>query len=179
MKMPPHSVSSAPYCAWLNRLLFPSWTQRKRLLRKEAWIFVVACWILLGFAWIWPDDFQNESVAFVLGATIAFMTRTFVFHFGLILLVIMLVSAYMRSWRLLAAVIPPALFTLGPTVWEFRPRADRTITEDAIMVMSVNLLALNKVSSATYRRNPQRPIYQVPSSPSSDSGCYRHLTSIV
>ncbi len=118
MTSPQTPSSSPPYVSWLRSLFFPSWSQRKRLLRMEAWIVVLVCWILLLFAWVWPEDFRQNAVTFVLGTTVAFMVRTFTFHLGLLLLLIVIVCACTRYWRLLAAAIPPALFTLGPAVWE-------------------------------------------------------------
>ncbi len=140
---PPTPPSSTPSVSWLGRWLFPSWSQRKRLLRMEAWIVVVTCWILLLFAWLWPEDFRQNAVAFVLGATVAFMVRTFTFHLGLLLLLIVIVCACTRYRRLLAAAVLPALFALGPAIWEFRPRADREVIGETVTVMSVNLLAIN------------------------------------
>lgn len=102
--------------SWLRRWLWPSWSQRKRMLRAEAWAFLVVCHAVIGFAYLWPSDFRNISSWHVAGAWAAFMVRTFLFHLGLVLVVIAAVAAWARSWCLCGASLPVALVTVGPVL---------------------------------------------------------------
>src|SRR4051794_24481702 len=90
--------------AW-RRFLLPDWQSRKRLLRIEAWVVVIAPYGLLPLAFLWPQDFRNESPAYVLVAWLAFLVRVLQFHLGLLLLVIALVAAFGRGRRLFLAAV--------------------------------------------------------------------------
>src|SRR6266516_4777318 len=89
-----------------KRLLWPSWPQRKRILRVEAWIVVLGSYALLALAYLWPQDYRNESPAFVVVAWLAFLVRVLQFHLGLMLAAIALIAAFVRGRRLLLAAVP-------------------------------------------------------------------------
>lgn len=141
-----------PSC--LRRFLLPSWTHRKRMLRREAWVLVIGLYVALAFAYLWPHDFRNTSQGYVAVSLIVFMARVFMFHLGLLLAVVAVVSLRTRQWRLLAAAAPLILVTLGPAVWSFRPKGRPSASGEAITVTSVNLLMVNR--DATGARRPSR-----------------------
>jgi len=114
------------------------------MLAVEAWVFVGASYALIAFAYLWPPDFRNESPSYVGVAWTAFLVRTFIFHFGLVLVLIAAVAACVRYWRLLGAAMPLVLVTIGPTCWQFRPRSRPAVVDETVTVMSVNLLMINE-----------------------------------
>lgn len=116
------------------------------MMRVEAWSLVIASYALLAVAYLWPQDYRNESPAYVLVAWVAFLVRVLQFHLGLLLLVVALVAAFGRGRRLFLAAAPPVLFTLGPALWGFFPRASPAAAPGSAMlrVMSCNLLMINK-----------------------------------
>ncbi len=117
--------------------------ERRRLLRIEAWVFVIAAYALLLFSYLFPQDFCNTSSLYVWIAWAAFMIRTFAFHFGFVLLVIGAVAAWKRMHRLAAAVVPILLVCVGAEVWSMRPRFQDKALSPTLRVMSVNLLFMN------------------------------------
>src|SRR6266516_115569 len=133
-----------------KRLLWPSWPQRKRILRVEAWIVVLGSYALLALAYLWPQDYRNESPAFVVVAWLAFLVRVLQFHLGLMLAAIALIAAFVRGRRLLLAAVPLVLLLLGPALWSYlnspagAGRSPAGSTTPALRVMSVNLLMVNR-----------------------------------
>jgi endonuclease/exonuclease/phosphatase (EEP) superfamily protein YafD len=130
--------------SFFRRLVLPSWSHRKRMLHREAWILVIGSYVALAFAYLWPQDFRNTSQLYVAVSWTAFMVRVFVFHLGLLLVIVAAVSLRTRQWRLLAAAIPLVSWTLGPTIWSYRPRTRPAIEGEVVTVISVNLLMVNK-----------------------------------
>ncbi len=128
----------------VRRFLLPSWQQRKRALRREAWVLAIASYVALVFAYLWPQDLRNTSQTYVAVSLAAFMVRVFVFHLGLLLAVVAVVSLRTRQWRLLVVTIPLVLWTLGPAAWSYRPRTPSSVSGEAVVVASVNLLMVNK-----------------------------------
>src|SRR4051812_26896513 len=112
-------MDATPTLPRWKRLLLPSWTQRKRMLRVEAWGVVLAAYALLALAYAWPQNYRNELPAFVIAAWAAFMVRELQFHLGLFVAVIALVAAFVRGRRLFLAAVPLVLFTLGPPFWSY------------------------------------------------------------
>ena len=115
------------------------------MLRAEAWLVVLAAYPVLAFAYLWPQEWRDESTAVVLTGWAAFLVRTLQFHLGLLVGVIALVAAFGRGRRLFLAALPPALFTLVPALWQFVP-ADPEPTAPAaptLRVMTANLLMIN------------------------------------
>ena len=130
----------------LKQLILPSWTRRRQMLRVEAWVVVIAAYVLLALAYLWPQDYRNESPPFVIVAWLAFMVRVLQFHLGLLLLAIACVAAFVRGRRLLLAAAPPVLFTLGPVWWTYLrgPSAPPPPPGTPVLrVMSTNLLMVN------------------------------------
>jgi len=114
------------------------------MLYREAQILVIASYAVVLFAFLWPADFRNQSPMYVWTAWVAFMIRTFVFPFGLVLCGVTVVAACARVWKLFAAALPLAVFTVGPTLWEFRPRSTPAVEGESVVIMSVNLLMVNR-----------------------------------
>ena len=137
---------SPPPHLW-RRLLLPSWDRRKRMLRVEAWVVVIASYALLALAYLWPQSYRNESWPFVVVAWLAFLVRVLQFHVGLLLGGIALAAAFVRGRRLFLATAPLVLFTLGPAWWGYlfgpAPRSAPPGTP-VLRVMSVNLLMVNR-----------------------------------
>ncbi len=131
----------------VRRILFPSWRQRKRALRREAWLLVIGSYAAVVFAFLWPQDFRETSQAYVAVSLIAFMVRVFEFHLGLLLVIVAVVSLHTRQWRLFAATIPLFLWTLGPAVWTYRPKTRPSLVGEVVTVASVNLLMVNRNSA--------------------------------
>ncbi|MCP4591072.1 MAG: hypothetical protein GY842_10025 [bacterium] len=131
----------------LPRALSPSWAQRKRMLRLEAWCVLAACYPMLAFAYLWPPDFRNGSSGYVAVAWTAFMLRTFSFHLGLLLFLIGAVAGAYRVWRMVLVTVPLLLITLGPTVRRHFPPAPCSVAGETVTVMSVNLLMINELTS--------------------------------
>ena len=118
-----------------------SWEQRKRFLRSEAWIFVVICYLLIAAAYVWPEDFRSSNTVFVGVSWVLFMVRTFIFHVGLLLLVIGVVSARARNRGLAMATAPLLAVCLGPMLRSYLPGSAAPAAGPTLTVMSVNLLA--------------------------------------
>lgn len=130
--------------SWVRRFLLPSWQQRKRALRREAWLLVIGSCAALVFAYLWPQDFRSTSQAYVAVSLIAFMVRVFVFHLGLLLAIVAIVALRTGQWRLLIPTIPLMLWTLGPAVWTYRPKTRPSLAGEVVTVASVNLLMVNR-----------------------------------
>ena len=130
----------------LKRLLWPDWRARKRMMRVEAWGIVVVAYALLALAYLWPQDYRNESTPHVLVAWLGFLVRVLQFHLGVLLLTIGLVAAFGRGRRLALATAPLVVFTLGPVlISHLRPhRPQATPTNPTLRVMSCNLLMINQ-----------------------------------
>jgi endonuclease/exonuclease/phosphatase (EEP) superfamily protein YafD len=127
-----------------RRLLWPSWEDRKRMLRKQAWVFVIVAWVGVVFCYAMPQDFRARSPVYVAFAWMAFLMRAGILHAGLALGVVAAIAAARRSWKLLAATAPLLLVTLGPALWDYRPRSRPAASGRAFTVMSANLLMINR-----------------------------------
>ncbi|MFQ5430782.1 MAG: endonuclease/exonuclease/phosphatase family protein [Phycisphaerae bacterium] len=114
------------------------------MLRRQAWVGVIACYVLFAFAYVYPDDFRSRSPAFVFGGWMAFLIRALIAYAGWLLLLVAGVAALRRARRLLAATVPVLLFALGPTLWQYRPKTPPTLRGAPLTVMSVNLLVMNE-----------------------------------
>lgn len=105
---------------------------------------VIFSYGLFLFAYLFPPDFRNQSPAYVAAAWIAFMVRTFQFHYGLALLVLIVLAAWARKWRMASAALPLVALTVGPAGWSYLPREVPETSGETITVMSVNLLRVNR-----------------------------------
>lgn len=128
----------------LRRMLLPTWERRKRSLYVQTWVLVVGSYGLLAFAVLFPHDFRQTGTLYLAGAWLSFMVRTFLFHHGLLLALVAGVAAWRRCWRLAAVAAPLVLATLGPTLWQWRPKAAPSTRGETLTVMSVNLLNRNQ-----------------------------------
>jgi endonuclease/exonuclease/phosphatase (EEP) superfamily protein YafD len=135
--------AEAPRRLW-RRLLWPDWRSRRRMLRVEAWVVVIASYALLTLAYLWPQDYRNESPGYVTVAWLAFLVRALQFHLGLLLLLIALVAAFGRGRRLFLAAAPPLLFTLVPAWRADLPGGPTATPPPAFRVMTCNLLMVNR-----------------------------------
>jgi endonuclease/exonuclease/phosphatase (EEP) superfamily protein YafD len=131
----------------LRRLLLLTRQDRRRTYAVLAGGVVLASYLAVVFAFVWPQNFRNSSPAYVCAATAAFMIRTFLFHLGLLLSAVATILAATRCWRLLIASLPLVIFTVGPALWSYVPRRKPTAGGETITVMSVNLLAQNDVTA--------------------------------
>ena len=143
--LPPPANISVRARGALRRFLLPDWQQRKRMLRAEAWLVVLAAYPLLIFAYLWPQQWRNEAPGVVLAGWVAFLVRTLQFHLGLLLLVIALVAAFGHGRRLFVAALAPVVFTTMPALWQFRPKSAEPVVAGAptLRVMTANLLMVN------------------------------------
>ncbi len=98
------------------------------------------------FTYLWPAGFRNTSTAFVAAAWAAFIIRTFLFQFGLLLLVITTIAAWKKHKRLALATLPLLAVTLGPAAWQYMPSAPPDVNGESVTVMSVNLLMINQAT---------------------------------
>lgn len=129
--------------SFVRRFLWPDWQQRKRMLRREAWIVVAAAYPLLLFAYLFPQNWRNESPGYVLADWAVFMIRMLQFHLGLLLLVIVGLAAVRRRWKLALVALPPMLFTVGPAALQFVPNSIEANVPPRFRVMTANLLMVN------------------------------------
>ncbi|MBU0509662.1 endonuclease/exonuclease/phosphatase family protein [bacterium] len=82
----------------------------------------------------------------MVAAWAAFVIRTFVFQFGLLLLVIACVAAWKKQKRMALATLPLLVVTVGPAVLQYLPVASPAVSGESVTVMSVNLLMINKTT---------------------------------
>ncbi len=109
----------------------------------QAWFVVIASYVAIVFALVCPQDFRSNNAGYTWIVLAAFMIRTFLFHLGLFLLLIAHVAGVARRLWLLGVALPLILFTVGPTLWSYRPRHLPDVAGETITVMSVNLLHAN------------------------------------
>ncbi len=131
----------------LRRFLLPDWQQRKRMFRQDAWLVVAGSYGLLLAAYLWPQDFRSHSQLYNLACYGLFMVRTFLWHMGLVILLIGLLAAWRRTWWLAAATAPLLVATLAPEAWDFLPKSPQQPIGAPITVMSINLLYNNYETS--------------------------------
>lgn len=98
------------------------------------------------FAYTWPQDLHHTTHAYVLAATAAFLLRTFVFQLGLGASLAAVASALLRRWSLLVATVPLVVFAAGPGLASHLPRRPLAVAGETLTVMSVNLLASNRLT---------------------------------
>ncbi len=127
----------------LRRILWPSWQRRKEMLRHEAWLAAIVAYPMLAFAYLWPQDWRNESPGYALAAWAAFIVRVLQFHGGLVLLTVVIAAAWQRRWRLALAALPPMLFTIVPAALQFVPRGVEAAAPPHVRFMTANLLMVN------------------------------------
>ncbi len=72
-----------------------------------------------------------------------FLVQTFLWHIGLVMLLVGAVAGWRRAWGLAAATIPLIAVTLGPEVVHFLPKQTVLVQGVPVRVMSANLLYCN------------------------------------
>lgn len=132
-------MTSTPH--W-RRFVWPSWSQRKAALRRQAWVALPLIYAAIAFAFLWPTDLRNTHATHVLLSWAAFMVWTLIGHFALLGLLIAAVAALGRDRRLMLAALPLALGVL-PMCWTFIPHAAPTTSGPPLRVMSANLFMVN------------------------------------
>lgn len=111
--------------------------------RVVAAVGMAGYYAALIFARLWRPDFRTESWSHASLSLLAFYIDTFTFHGGVALLLVSLLLAAARWWRLVLAAVPAVVFTVGPSLLRYCPRAAPSIAGQSLKVMSVNLLAFN------------------------------------
>ncbi len=114
----------------------------------QAWIIVVGTYVAILFAHVLPQDFHNNSPAYVFATWIALLIRTFAFHWGLFLGMVTLIAAFARRWRLSLASVPLLAISIGPALLSYLPRSRPAASGQTVTVMTVNLLCANQRTTA-------------------------------
>lgn len=126
----------------------PSWQKRKRMLHIEAWIFVSCAYTVVIFAYVWPQDYRNTDTVYVAASWTAAIVRTFIFHIGIVIVLIAIGASVARRWKLLIATVPMLVFSVGPAVVSYWPTGVATANGKPLKVMSINLLFINQETEA-------------------------------
>ena len=142
--MPPQQEDPLTKPSLLRRLLIPTVEQRKRMLRIEAWCLLLLSYLLIAFAYLWPQDYRNDGPAYVAASWVAFMIRTFIFYLGCVLACLTIAAIYNRSRRISLAALPPILVCIGPTAISYIPSSHAENPTQKLHVMTVNLLMVNE-----------------------------------
>ncbi len=122
----------------------PSWEKRKRMLHIEAWILVCCVYAAVIFAYAWPQDYRNTNTIYVGASWTAAIIRTFVFHVGIVVVLITIAASFSRCWKLFLVSAPLMVFMVGPAALSYWPAGSITPSGATLKVMSVNLLYTNQ-----------------------------------
>ncbi len=112
------------------------------------WLLTSASLVALLLAYLLPPAFERTEAWYVALATSAFMLRVFQFHLGLALLLVLLLAALGRRWRLVAVSAAGAALALWPDLSTCVPHDPPATAGRPITIMSVNLLASNRRGDA-------------------------------
>lgn len=126
-----------------QRLLSPISCANETMFVSLAWLVVACAYVALLFGFLFPQDWREESRAYILFATGAFLVRTFIFHLGLVLALIALTAACRKHARLAAFALPLWIVCHGPALLSCLPRSATSSDNPALKVMSANLLGSN------------------------------------
>lgn len=150
-----------PFLALPSRL---SWPERKRLLRTQTRLAVVAAYALIALAYLWPAAYRKEAAWFVVVFWFAFMLRTFLFHLAPVAIALTGACAWLRQWRLAVASALLVILAAGPTARHYRPKSPPALQGETVTVMSINLLAANNQAAPIIRQirqnDPEILIFQ-------------------
>lgn len=127
---------------------FPSWEERKQTLRVEAWLVCVFAVAQYAFAMAFPHNYRDENVAHVALAWAAFLAETFLYHTGLLVVVVALIAGWRRRWALFGVSLPVAAVIVGPVWWSALPGAANPVAGRTVRVMSANVLMINTETDA-------------------------------
>lgn len=126
-----------------QRLLSPTASVYQRMCVTLASLVVASAYVALLFGFMFPQDWREESRAYVLFATGAFLVRTFIFHFGLVLALFVVTAACLKHARMAAFALPLWIVCHGPALLSCLPRSSASSDAAALKVMSANLLGSN------------------------------------
>lgn len=140
---PVTTTATEPQPTIFRKFIWPNWEQRRRILIREAWLIVLAAYPLLVFSYAWPQDWRNQSTAYIAVSWAAFIVRVFQFHLGLVLLLVMFIAGLRKHRRLAMVALPLVLFTLGPAFLQFVPQSRERSIGPRFRVMTANLLMVN------------------------------------
>lgn len=107
---------------------------------------IIAAYVLLILLWCWPDDFDRTPRVYVAICWILFLCRTFLFHGGLVMLVLTAGVALAKQWRMATAAGVACLLMIAPEIHTMWPDDATSATHDtpSLKVVSVNLLMMNQ-----------------------------------
>lgn len=128
----------------LKSLAFPDLQHRKRMLRREAWAAIVISYLALLAAWLVPGSFATASRAAVLWAWAMTLIRVLYVHMGLLLLVIAIIAALTRRYRMALVCLPLILLTVVWPCLNFGPRSPAESHGPTFRIISANLLMINE-----------------------------------
>ncbi|MBI1369602.1 MAG: hypothetical protein GC162_13225 [Planctomycetes bacterium] len=140
------SGGEIPSTSRWRQWVWPTWSERKRTLGKQAWVVIVVAIATLLFGRAYPQHFDNDSPGYVLGAWLATMARQFEFHMGLLLAIVGAAALIYRQRGKAIAAGVPAVLALMPTAMLYLPHDKPAISGRGIRIMSVNLLMINETT---------------------------------
>lgn len=115
----------------------PTWLVDR--VRGYGLIVVVAVYGVLLFAWLFPQDLRSTSRVYLAVAWWVMLVRTFVFHIGLVMLVVTVAAGWCRLRRLVVATVPVLLFALVPALWQSIPHGAAADSDRTFRVLTANL----------------------------------------
>jgi len=114
-----------------------------RLLNRIDAVVVAVIALAVALAYLIPVDYLAESSLRHAVNGFVFMTRTFLPHLGIALLVMAMFAMPRRAWKLVAAECIVALFLLTPSLVLYLPGEPPVVSEPRVKVVSANLLSAN------------------------------------
>jgi endonuclease/exonuclease/phosphatase (EEP) superfamily protein YafD len=126
----------------LKSLAWVDWKRRKAMMRREAWTAIAVANAALAAAWALPGSLNTESQVLVLWTWVMMLVRIGYFHIGLLLLVMGILAAWKRKFRMAAACAPAVLLTVLLPYLNFGPRRGE-VNGLVLRVVSANLLMIN------------------------------------
>lgn len=118
--------------------------RRRDTLTALAWVVVTSGYVLVSFAYAYPDSFACEAVPHLVASWIAIMTRTLLFHLGLLLAAVALGALVRRKWRVLIATTPLVAFAILPACgWRYSAPTAANLGPQ-FRVMTFNIMRANR-----------------------------------
>jgi endonuclease/exonuclease/phosphatase (EEP) superfamily protein YafD len=133
----------AKVLSFLKSLVYVDLQRRRRILRYEAWFAIIAAHLALLAAWLFPGSFNTASPAAVIWTWAMMLIRILYFQIGLLLLLIGIVAALTRIYRMAAACLPIVLLTVVLPFLNFGNRTPAPPNAIPLRVISANLLMIN------------------------------------
>lgn len=136
-----------PLCNHMKNIIrllkWPNWEQRRKLLEIEIWIFIGISYLLLCLITLWSHNFESDDGLILLISWGVFLLRTFSFHFGLVFILIGIIAAIFKQWKMVLVLSPLLLIFLINFLPVYFPRSRHCIDGEHIKIMSMNLLMIN------------------------------------